>query len=515
MTRTQYAIKNTKYGILSKLCNLLLSFASRTVFVRILGNTYLGVNGLYSEILSLLSFAELGFGAAMTFAMYKPVAEQDHERVVKLLDFYKKIYRIIAFVIAGLGLSLVPFLHKIVKGADWLTIRELRLYFLIFLFNTVVGYFVTYKYSYLNALQRNYIQTNISTIVSAVNSVAQITVILTTRNFLAYLLINSAVLTISRFVICIYLNKHFPILKEKPTVPLSKNEQQPIFKEVRGLAVHQFSSVAVHSTDNILISTLTEAGVVAVGYISNYSLLINSVLGFVTIIFGSVTSGFGNMAAIESPSRFCRVFKQINFAGFWIYGFCTIAFWILIPPFITLWIGADKLIDEVSFALIILNTYLVGQSGVYNNARIAKGDFGRDKNWALAQALVNLIVSIIAAKKLGLVGIYVGTIVSRLVYVLFRPFSTYRFLFEKSSAEYYQAFVKYLFWTILAAIVTRLCTNYIFEVVSIKRFIIATIVVAVLPNAIFLILSHRTTEFSDWKGRFATLINRIHGRENT
>lgn len=154
MSRTTNAIKNTGFGLLGKLANLILAFLSRTIFIYFLGSTYLGVNGLYSEILSLLSFAELGFGSAMTFAMYKPVADKDTEKIKRLLGFYKTVYRIVAVIITVAGLCLIPFLQYIVKGAEWLNVTELRLYFLIFLANTVVGYFVTYKFAYLNALQK-------------------------------------------------------------------------------------------------------------------------------------------------------------------------------------------------------------------------------------------------------------------------------------------------------------------------------------------------------------------------
>ena len=347
-SRTKNAIRNAYFGIISKIVNLLFAFISRTVFIYVLGNTYLGVNGLYSEILSLLSFAELGFGSAMAFSMYKPAAENDRMMIVRLLDFYKTVYRIIAFVIAALGLCLTPFLQYIVKGADWLTVSELRVYFLVYLFNTVIGYFVTYRFTYLNALQKNYIQTNIDSIVNVISYIAQVIAILVWKNFLLYLLINSAVLLISRLVIVVYLNKKYPIFNEKAEKPLSKEEKQPIYKEVRGLAIHQFSSVAVHSTDNILISTMTSQGVTAVGLISNYNMLMNSVLGFVTTLFASVISGFGNLVAASTTERFREVFKQVNFLSFWIYGFCSIAFWILIPPFVTLWIGADKVIDNVN-----------------------------------------------------------------------------------------------------------------------------------------------------------------------
>ena len=506
MSRTTNAIKNTGFGLLGKLANLILAFLSRTIFIYFLGSTYLGVNGLYSEILSLLSFAELGFGSAMTFAMYKPVADKDTEKIKRLLGFYKTVYRIVAVIITVAGLCLIPFLQYIVKGAEWLNVTELRLYFLIFLANTVVGYFVTYKFAYLNALQKNYINTNIDTIVNTVSYCAQMVVILVFKDFLLNLLVNSFVLVVSRFIIIVYLNKKYPILKEKPDVPLSKSEKKPIYKEVQGLVVHQFSSVAVHSTDNILISMLSGLGVVAVGYISNYNMLINSVLGFVVILFNSVTSGFGNLVATSTVKNYHKVFKEINFLNFWIYGFCSISFWILVPPFITLWIGSDKLIDNVSFSLIIINCYLQGQSAAFNNARIAKGNFGKDKNWALAQALVNLVVSIIAGHYLGLVGIYIGTVTSRLVYVVCRPYSTYRFLFEESSVEYYKKFLLYFIAVIFTAIISKLLTYKLLVVPKVGTFVVAVFIVGIVVNLCFLLMFFKSQEMKAWKDRIYSII---------
>lgn len=497
MSRTKNAIINTKYAIISKIVSLLLGFVSRTVFISILGTTYLGINGLYTEVLSVLSFAELGFGTALIYAMYAPVAHNDEQTIIKLLDFYKKVYRIIAAIIAVGGLAIVPFLQYIVRGADTLTLFDLRLYFLIFLTNTVTSYFVTYKYSYINALQKNYLVTNISTVISFATVILQIITIFIFRSFLIYLLTQTTIGLLSKIVISLYLNKQFPILKKKPTVPLSKEEKQPIYREVRGLIVHQFSSVAVHATDNIIISSLTGLGVVAVGFVSNYNMLMNAVLGFVKQIFGSVTSGFGNLAASSSKEHFRKVFLTSNFINFWIYGFCCIAFYILIPPFITLWIGADKLIDPISFLLIIVNCYLQGQCTIFDNARVAVGNFNKDKWWSLAQALVNLIVSIIGAKALGLVGIYIGTVASRLVFVIFRPYSTYSYMFGRTSREYYFILIKYLVSVVLAGIVAYSITSMILTSVTIIRFLISAVVVAIVPNAVFFVFYYKTEVFKD------------------
>ena len=267
MSRTDNAIRNTEYAFISKLVAIVLAFISRTIFIRYLGDALLGVNSLYTGVLTALSFAELGFGTALIYAMYGPVARNDNEYVIKLLDFYKWVYRIVALIIAILGIAILPFLQYIVKNAQNLTLFELRLYFCIFLFNTVTSYFVTYKYSYLNALQKDYLVTNFNTLIYFATVISQIVVIFVFRNFLIFLLTQSVIQLVSKIFIIRYLHRRFPILKEKPAVPLSKEEKQPIYTEVRGLIIHQFSSVAVHQTDNVIISSLTEMGVIAVGYI--------------------------------------------------------------------------------------------------------------------------------------------------------------------------------------------------------------------------------------------------------
>ena len=495
MSRTTNLIRNTIYGVAGKVLTLLLSFASRTAFIFLLGDTYLGVNGLYTEVLSVLSVAELGFGTAMIYAMYGPIARKDDAKIVQLLDFYKKMYRLIALVIATLGICLLPFLQHIVKGADTVTLRELRIYYLIFLFNTVVNYFVTYKYSFVNAQQLNYIVNTFDAVVNMAVIAVQILVILITRNFLAYLLAQSAMLLLSRVAAALYLNRRFPLLKQKPEMPLPKEERRGIFKEVKALALHQFASAAVHSTDNIIISSLRNLGVTTVGLVSNYMLIINNVVAFVSILFSNSASGFGNLAAEGTQEEYRDTFREMSFLSFWIYGFCAIAFFVLLSPFVTLWIGAEKCIDMASLFMIVTNCYLQGHYSAYHFARVAKGEFGRDKWLAFVQAIVNLVVSIACAKAMGLVGVYVGTVVSRLVLVIFRPALTYRFLFGRSPMEYYWRTVIYAAVVLITGGATWAICQMLLTAVTLWRFAAAVAIVAIVPNLMFACFFGRSIEF--------------------
>ena len=507
-TRTSFAVRNSLFGLIGKLLTIVAQFAARTVFVYLLGRNYLGVNGLYTDILNVLSFAELGFGSAMTFALYGPVARGEDELVRQLLRFYKTVYRIIACVIAAAGLALTPFLQFIVTGSGTLSLFELRLYFIIFLINTIISYFVTYKYGYINALQKSYVQSNLETATKIVVNLVQLAILMITSSFLAYLVSNTVTLLLSRMAIALYLNRTYPILSERPVVSLPKNVRTSILNEVKGLSVHQFASVAVYATDSIIISAVPTLGIVVVGAVSNYNMIFNAVTSVLVVIFNGMVAGFGNLAVSSSKDHFEKVYEEAQFFAFWIYGVCSVLLLVLVSPFIELWVGPDYLIDDLSLALIVINFYLQGQSTVYNNARIAKGNFNMDKWWALIQALVNLVVSVLCAMSFGLVGVYIGTVASRLVLVISRPCITYRFLFGNSPAEYFRKLILYFLATVLAFFVCRIACAPLLASTGWVSLLLSGMIGLIVVNLLFFLLFGRTTSFRAMRKR---VVNSVRG----
>ena len=182
VSRKKRAAVNILFGYIGQLVTALASFALRKLFILRLSETLLGVNAVYTNILTLLSMAELGIGTALNFQLYGPVARGETETVKSYMRLYRRAYHLMAMVVAVLGLLDIPFLPVICKGADNLTRRELTLYYLVFLFNTVSTYFVSYKYSLAGAEQRNYIQTNIQSITRVITVAAQLVILFTTGN---------------------------------------------------------------------------------------------------------------------------------------------------------------------------------------------------------------------------------------------------------------------------------------------------------------------------------------------
>ena len=493
MGRIQHAAKNIVFGYIGNITSTVLGFVLRTVFIMKLDATLLGINGLYTGVLTMLSLAELGIGTALNYSLYAPVARKDYEKIKSYMFFYKKAYRVIAGVVACIGLMLVPFLKYFIKNPGNYDISELTVYYLIFLFNTVSTYFVAYKYSLVNAEQKNYIQTNVLTLTKLVTTVLQLIVLLLTSNFLLYLLTAAVVELIQKIYVNYYLNKRYPYLKDKNIKPLEKEETDEIVRKTKALVYHKVGDVARLQTDSIIISSFIQVSLV--GIVDNYTMVINSISGFVNIIFNSVISSFGNLIATESREKQYEIFKVYRFVANWIYGLSAIGFFVLLSPLIYLWLGEEWMLGTNVIGLILIDYYFKGDRIVLSNFKTAAGVFEQDKYLALIQGAVNLVISIVLVQYIGLSGVYVGTIMSGLIANITKPFIIYRVCFDKDVREYFRDTAKQLvMMTVILGIVLPISKRILTDI-NILTFILVGLLIIIVYNIIYLVVFGRTKEF--------------------
>lgn len=506
-SRSRFIARNITFGYVANIIALLLNFISRTVFIYTLGDSYLGISGLFGNVLGILSFAELGIGTAMNYELYKPVVDHDIKKIKSLMNFYKIAYRVIALVVATVGLAICPFLEYIIHDSNGiLSGNDIYVYYLIYLFNTVISYFVTYKFSLVNAEQKSYIFTVINSITNFLTVTFQIVVLVLFKNFLVYLLTASIIGVLQKIGISLYLRKLYPYLLEKPIQKLDKQELSAIKKNVKALIIHKIGEISVYQTDNIIISMF--AGIKTVGLVSNYTLIISSVKGFVDIIFNSAIPSFGNLMANSADERKYELFRCYKFLGFWVYGFCSIAFAILASPFITLWVGESRTVSHATVLLLIMDFYLVGQRVCMNNVKVAGGVFWQDRYVAFLQAIVNLVISVVMIQKIGLPGVYVGTIVQGLISTIIKPIIIYRELFKRKPIFYFKQGLNNLFVTILAGgICLGICNMWLQESTFIN-FVLRMLVVVVIPNLLFTVVYSKTKEFEYLKNTIVQVIKR-------
>lgn len=500
MGRIQKAGKNIIFGYISNLVILLVNFIQRTTFIYVLGKTFSGVNETYTNVLSVLSLAELGIGTALNYSLYKPVAEHDIEKIKSYMRFYKKAYLTIAGVIAAVGIAISPFLKFILKNPGSLTVKELTLYYYLFLFNTVISYFVAYKYSLSNAEQKNYIQTNITTLTKIAAATVQITVLLLFRNFLFYLLAQSVVEFLQKIFVTLYMNRLYPYLRDKDVKKLTPQETQVVATKTKALICHKVGDVARLQTDILVISSFVNVDTSAI--VGNYVYIITYVGNFVNIIFDSVISGFGNVVATESKERQYLLFRVYRFFACWLFGFGAVGFFHLLTPFI----GGVWLRDEswtlpwITVTLLVMDFYLKGGRTVLLNFKIASGLFEQDRFLPLVQGAVNLVVSIALVQKIGVTGVYVGTLVSGILANLIRPGIIYRVCFEKKAGAYFGDSLKYIGVILAVGAAVTPIRHVVMEEVTIFTFALMVILITLLYNLVFLAVFHRTEEFSYlWK----------------
>lgn len=494
MGRVQSAARNIAFGYIGNLTTQLLGFILRTVFILHLGDTLNGINDLYTGILSVLSMAELGVGTALNYSLYGPVARKDYEKIKSYMLLYKNAYRVIGLVIALIGIAISPFLPYLVKQPEGVSVRDLTLYYFIFLFNTVSSYFVAYKYSLVNAEQNNYIQTNIITVTKMITVILQLLVIIFTKNFYLYLLTAAFVELAQKFFVSWYLNRRYPYLKDKNVVKLSKEETGEVVNKTKALVFHKIGDVARLQTDSMIISAFIN--VTLVGFVGNYNIVLTSVANFVNIIFNSVLSSFGNLIATESKDKQYRLFKVYRFFACWIYGFSAVGFFLLLTPFVMIWQGGtEKVLPAAVVACILTDYYFKGERIVLSNFKTAAGVFEQDKYLALIQGAVNLVISILLVQKVGLVGVYIGTIISGLMANVTKPFIIYKACFDKNVKAYFGDSVKYV--TVILGVLAVLLgiQSVVMQSVTIVSFVVMFIIICVVFNGIFLLLFGRTEEF--------------------
>lgn len=510
MGRVQSAARNIVFGYIGNLTTQILGFVLRTIFIAHLGDTLNGVNDLYTSILSVLSMAELGVGTALNYSLYGPVARKDYGKIKSYMRLYRQAYRVIGLVIAVIGLAVSPFLPYLVKQPQGVSVRDMTLYYFIFLFNTVSSYFVAYKYSLVNAEQNNYIQTNIITVTKMVTVALQIIVIIMTENFYLYLLTAAFVELVQKFFVSWYLNRLYPYLKDKNVVKLSREETGEIVRKTKALMFHKIGDVARLQTDSMIISGFIN--VTLVGYVGNYNMILTSVSNFVNIIFNSVLSSFGNLIATESRDKQYQVFRVYRFFACWVYGFSAVGFFLLLTPLIILWpsVGPGKILPAAVVGLILTDYYFKGDRIVLSNFKTAAGVFEQDKYLALIQGGVNLVISIVLVQKIGLAGVYIGTIVSGLIANLTKPFIIYKACFGRSVSTYFVDSVKYLAVILGILVILAGVKSVVLQEVTVLSFAGMFVLITVVFNGVFLLLFGRTEEF----GYLWGIVRRKLGRKS-
>lgn len=509
-SRSINTLYNATTGFFGEFVIIVLGFAVRTVFIRCFSPEYLGISSLFQNVLAVLSVADLGIPAAIAFALYKPIADGDKEKVIVLMQLYKRAYRIIGFVFVGIGLALVPLLPILVNG-EKASLINVPVVYLMYIARTASGYwFFAYRRTILIADQKKYVTLGINYIVNVVFLILQIVVLVAGRNlpesynpyrFYAYTLLTVLTTIVANLFIARVSSKEYPYINQKTDKRLSSDEVKEIKKNIFGTSLYRISDVGVSCTDNILISVMINTDYV--GRYSNYLLASNYIHTFLRLVFESFIASVGNLFIKESKDKNKFVFSCLNTLNYIAYGFGSACLFILIQPFILLWAGAEYQLSFWEVLVITVSIMLTGFECTVNSYRSACGLFWKGKIRPIATLIINLVVSIgftLLFPEYGVVGVILGTIVSNLTTVFwYDPILIFKNAFGCSSVGYFVKFISNCLLTLGISLLGYYLIDVLFlgyAGIGWLTFIASFFMTVIFVALVFFIVYFKTKEFA-------------------
>ena len=469
---------------------IVVNMVARKVFLQSLGSDYLGLNSLFTNIVGLLAVAELGFGSAIDYSLYKPLAEDDKEAIKSLMKLYKKIYCTIGCVILLGGLLLLPWIPSLGSGTE--EIENVRFIFMMFVFNTAVSYFFSYYTALITADQKKYIFNIVHYAFQFLMYGMQIVILLNSTNYYAYLACQMAATVVENLIMAVITKRKYPYLREKNVKAISKENLFTINKNVKALILNKVGMSLVTSTDNILISKLTNLTVV--GIYGNYSTIVTAIRNAFWLGITSFTASVGNQLVKGTKEECIKIFYAVQLLGNWLYGWGTTCLFVLLTPFVRLWYGEYVLAPTIVF-MICFNLYLSGQRTVLQSYVSAAGMYHSIRYRAITEGILNVILSIVLGKYFGLSGIFAGTLISGFFcgWVPETKVIIYE-LFDISQTEYMKIQIKSIISVFAAGTVTVLISNMSGNQ-GIAGFIVKIIICIFVPNIIMFLFNYKNSAY--------------------
>lgn len=488
--RSQKSFKNILYGFASQLVVTLIPFVTRTVFIHRLGMSYLGVNSLFSNILHVLSLAELGIGNIVVYSLYKPLAANDQNKIASLVKYYRNIYFGIAGIVFCAGMCLLPFLDFIVKLPN--NMEHIHLYYCMFVINSSLSYLYVYKSSIINADQKQYLISLHTTVCVVSQNIVQIILVVLFNNFFLYLLTQLAFTFILNFSLSLRADKLYGI-NLKAAKPLSKEEKREIVSNTKSMLFYKLGGVFLNQTDSIYISTLINT--ITVGLYANYVTIEGVLNRFINLIYDSIYASVGNLNATEDGNKQKQVYDALCLMFFIIGTVGFVGFYCVSSDVITVWIGKDYIVSNLTVAAIGIRFYLpivLYPIWMYRNTT---GLFKETQNILIYAGIINLLLSYILGKLLGLPGIIFATSIARLLTSFwYEPLVLYRIRFKGSNVVEY--FIQFLL-SIAISLVTVLVITFLlpFSVNIFFRIVIKVILSTVFPLLIYSAIYFRSEKY--------------------
>lgn len=501
--RTENTIKNAVIGTTMQVLSMFFSFVTRAVFARVLTVEYLGVESIFADIINMLSIAEMGFATAITYSLYKPIKDNDTSKINAIMKLYKKVYETIGLLIFIFGVIITPLIPFFINSVPSVE-ENIYFIFLLFLLNSVISYFYSYKQTLIIANQQDYLVQLVSKLFTISSNIIQILALILFKNFVLYYIIK----IITVFVINIYLSKKadylFPYLDLKNADSLNDEELTTIKKNIGAMFFHKIGYRIVFSTDNIFISMFST--VANAGRYSNYNLVTNSLALLLDMVLNASSASVGNLNLENDKEKSEQIFHHIFFLNFVLYSFSASILLIVLNDFIDLWLGTNYQLSQLSLYLIILNFVVHGMRRTVIIFRDSWGLFYHDRFKPILEIIANIVLQLFLGSLWGLNGILLGTSLSIIVSSFWiEPLVLYRYGFQMSVKRFFSVYLKYFLKMLIFLSVATYALHFVpvNDVIDFSLKIVLSIIVTLI---LMLLLLFKEKSFKYYQNLAKNLI---------
>lgn len=496
--RTLNSAKNMFASLSITMVMIFLGFITRKIFVDSIGVEYLGLNGVLQNILGVMALLEGGFATSVVYNMYKPLAERDESKILALLQLYKRVYRYIALGLFIFAMAILPFVDIFLKDAE--SLPYVSIVYCIFLINSLLQYFTAYKWSLINADQKQYKLMGINLIYQVGLNLSKLAILYYTQNYILYLVAETLFAVGLNISIVYKVNQLYPFIVTKIKYRVDPLVKKNIIINMKALFLHSIGGYFMHSTDNIIISSFV--GISTVGLYSNYTLIINTIRSMINQILNSFSESVGNLIAAESSEKVYEVFKIVFFINFLVVSIPIVILFNCITPFIMWWLGDEYLLGLSTLIVILLNFYIDNMRTSSLMFKVKSGIFVQDRFTPLIQGVINLGLSLLFVNWWGITGVLLASVISIMSIGFWQfPRLVYKYSFHKSLFLYFKQYIVYTSLILITLLSSHLLCNIVYVenvfLSVITNGILSLVCVAILYS-IFLIKSSTCLQFINY-----------------
>ena len=459
--RVHRSVMNIKVGMFFYVLTLFLAFFSRKIFLDCLGAEFIGLTGMLMNIMSFLSVAELGIGTSIIYFLYKPLQEDNHEKINEVMSMLAYLYRCIGLII-GTGGLVVSLFFPWWFGHLSTGLPLVYFAFYAFLATSMAGYIFNYKQLLVSANQKQYLVNTYFQTIGIVQSITQILLAYYYRNLWLWVVVGLVFTVIGIIAFNFRIRQLYPWLRISMKEGRQNLKKYPeVLHKTRQIFAQKIKDFILYRSDEILVGIFVN--VVQVAFYGNYTIITSKLNFLVNILSDGMNAGVGNLVAENNDQNTMKVFWELTAVRFFICGIVVFGLLLFIQPFVVCWFGAQYRLDDLIVYLLIFNIFIFLSRGVVEIFISAHGLFS-DVWAAWTELVLNLVVTLCLAPFFGIVGILLGKIVSVFFIAMFwKPYFLFTKGLQKSVSVYWRGMLPYYAIFLLFTVATLLLRNHVIE----------------------------------------------------